>query len=224
MLSAPFAIYINDRYIPYKFERELRMYHFQEEVKQFLVNKYDWGFRTFQSINWQSHKNIIRDNRYTQKRFIKRFIHHRLPVDKMNFSTESRCPYYDKEQDMNTEHDHFLQCNSHREEKTKWIDKLRAALSKNFTPLNLREATLERVYNYYELNLRDSNKIGNFEMDYIYDSHSDSVEMVPTKRDQRRIIDQDSAKNTDDEFSLSSHSNESQLLHSRRRLIQRKNV
>ena len=125
------------------------------------MNKYDWDLRIFQSINWQSYEKIIRDNIYTQKRFIKRFIHHRLPVDKMNFSTERRCPYCDKEQYMNTEHDHFLQYNSHREEKTKWIDKLRAALSKNFTPLNLREATLERVYNYYELNLRDSDKIGN---------------------------------------------------------------
>ena len=41
--------------------------------------------------------------------------------------------------------------------------------------------------------------------------------MVPTKRDQLGIIDQDSAKNTDDESLLSSHSNESQLLYSWRR-------
>ena len=102
----------------------------------------------------------------------------------MNFSLEHRCPYFNKEQDRNTEHDHFLQFNSLREEKTKWIDKLRAVLSKNFTPPNLREAILERVYNYYELNLRDSNKISNFEMNHIYDSQSDSVEMASTKRNQ----------------------------------------
>ena len=142
----------------------------------------------------------------------------------MNFSTEHRCPYCDKEQDRNTEHDHSLQCNSLREEKTKWIDKLRVALSNNFTPPNLREAILERVYNYYELYIRDSNNIGNFEMDHSYDSQSDSAEMAPTKRDQRRIIAQNSTTNINDESSLSSHSNESQLLHPRRRLIHRKDV
>ena len=52
LLSAPFTIYINDRYIPYTFERELRLYHFQEKATQFLTNKYDWNLRTFQSINW----------------------------------------------------------------------------------------------------------------------------------------------------------------------------
>ena len=41
LLSAPFTIYINDRYIPYQFERELRMYHFQDKAKKFLMNKYD---------------------------------------------------------------------------------------------------------------------------------------------------------------------------------------
>ena len=94
----------------------------------------------------------------------------------MNFSTEHRCLYCNKEKDRNTEHDHILQCNSLREEKSKWIDKLKAELSKIFTPPNLREAILEQVYNYYELNLRDSNKICNFEMNHIYDSQSDSTE------------------------------------------------
>ena len=142
----------------------------------------------------------------------------------MNISAKHRCPYCDKEQDRNTEHDYFLQSNSLRKEKKKWIDKLRAALSKNFTPPNLRETILKRVYNYYELNLWDSNNIGNIEMDHIYDSQRDLVEMTPTKRDQRRIIEPDIEKNTEDEYSLSSNSNESPLLYSRRRLIHRKDV
>ena len=122
------------------------------------MKKYDWDLRTFQSINWKSNEKSIRDNRYTQKPFIKRFIHHRLPVGKMIFSAEHRCPYCDKAQDRNTEHDHFLQCNSLREEKTRWIDKLRAILFKNFNPPNLHEEILERIYNYYEVILWDSKK------------------------------------------------------------------
>ena len=62
-------------------------------------------------------------------------------------------------------------------------------------------------------------------MDHNYDSESESVELAPTKKDQRRIIDQDSATNTDESSSLSSSlsSNNSQL-HSRRRRINRKGV
>ena len=77
---------------------------------------------------------------------------------KLFFSVEHRCPYCDKAQDRNTEHDHFLQCNSLREEKTRWIDKLRAILFKNFNPPNLHEEILERIYNYYEVILWDSKK------------------------------------------------------------------
>ena len=51
LLSAPFAIYIKGRYIPYQFERELRHQHFSEEGKQFLMQKYAWRLQTFQSIN-----------------------------------------------------------------------------------------------------------------------------------------------------------------------------
>ena len=61
-------------------------------------------------------------------------------------------------------------------------------------------------------------------MDHSYDSQSDSVEIIHLKRDQRRIIDQDSATYTDDETSLPSHSNESQLLYSLRRRNHRKDV
>ena len=119
LLSAPFTIYINARYIPYHFEREIRMQQFSKEARLFLMQKYNLTLDTLQSINWQSHDKSIKDSRYLQKRFIKRFIHHRLPVGKMNFSAEHRCPFCDKPQQQNTTHDHFLQCNYLRLEKTK---------------------------------------------------------------------------------------------------------
>ena len=59
-------------------------------------------------------------------------------------------------------------------------------------------------------------------MDHSYDSQIDSTGIAPIKPEQRRIIDQDSATNTDDESSLSS--NTSQLLHSRGQIFHRKDV
>ena len=108
LLSAPFAIYIKGRYIPQKFERQLRQQHFKEEAKQFLMHKYAWNLQTFQSINWNSHDKSIHNTRYSHKRFITRFIHHRLPVGKMNFTSAHRCPYCDINQNQNIDHDHFL--------------------------------------------------------------------------------------------------------------------
>ena len=155
------------------------------------MHKYRWTLQTFQSINWQSHHKSIRDTRYIQTRFVKRFIHHRLPVGKMNFSSEHRCPYCDTPQNQNTTHDHFLQCNSLCLEKKKWIENLRIALSQYFIPPNLREAILDRLFNYYDSNLRDSNKV-DFEEKHSNDSRSDSDERTATKQGQRIIIDQDS--------------------------------
>ena len=91
-------------------------------------------------------------------------------------------------QNQNTIHDHFLQCNSHRGEKKKWVENLRTALSQHFTPLNFREAILDRLFNYYDSNLRDSNKV-DFKDNHSYESRSDSDEKNDTKQGQRRIID-----------------------------------
>ena len=51
LLSAPFAIYVNAKYIPYHFEREIRLQQFREEARSFLMQKYNWKLETFQSIH-----------------------------------------------------------------------------------------------------------------------------------------------------------------------------
>ena len=50
-------------------------------------------------------------------------------------------------------------------------------MSKLFTPPNLREVILDRVYNYYDSNLRDSNKV-DFEENHSYDSRSGLEEIT----------------------------------------------
>ena len=182
------------------------------------MQKYNWKLDTFLSIHWQSHDKSIKDSRYLQKRFIKRFIRHRLPVGKMNFPSEHICPFCDKPQQQNTAHDHFIQCNHLRLEKRKWIQTLRAVLSKVFTPPNLREAILDRVYNYYESNLSDTGRVA-FEESHSYDSRSGSEESIAPRRGQRRIIEPDDDKNTEDESSNSNRSEDSLLTHTRRKLI-----
>ena len=141
----------------------------------------------------------------------------------MNFTSEHRFPYCGMPQNQNTMHDHFLQCNSLRREKKKWIENLRTALSQHFTPPNFREAILDRLFYYYDSNIRDSNKV-DFEENHSYDSRSDPAERTDTKQGKRSIIDQDSVQNTVEEFSISYHSNVSQPSNPRRRLISRREV
>ena len=126
----------------------------------------------------------------------------------MNFISDHRCPYCDIPQNQNSDHDHFIQCNYLRTEKQKWIETLRITLSKYFTPPNLRDAILDRVHNYYDSNLRETNKIA-FDENHSYDSRSDSEERTGFPHDRRRVIDQDSITNSADAESLSEQSNES---------------
>ena len=187
------------------------------------MQKYTWNLQTFQSINWHSHDKSIHDTRYTQKRFITRFILHRLSVGKINFTSEHRYSYCDIIQKQNTNHDHFLQCNSLRGESKKWIENLWTALSKTFTPPNLRDAIFDRVFNYYKSNIRETNKL-DFEENHSYDSRSDSDERTINKQGKRKIIDQDSIPSSADEASTSGQSNASHHSKPRRRLISRRDA
>ena len=92
--------------------------------------------------------------------------------------------------------------------KQKWIETLRSALSKSFTPPNLRDAILDKVYNYYESNLRETNKV-DFDENHSYDSRSNSEERTGYPHGKRRMIDQDSISNSEEAESTSDPSNES---------------
>ena len=138
----------------------------------------------------------------------------------MNFAAEHRCPFCDKPQQQNTAYDYFIQCNHLRLEKRKWIEILKTALSKIFTPPNLREAILDRVYNYYDSNLRDAGRVA-FDESNSYDSRSGSEASIASRRGQRRIIEPEDDQNTEDENSTSNRSEESILMNPRRKMISR---
>ena len=96
-------------------------------------------------------------------------------------------------------------------------------LSKLFTPTNLRETILDRVYNYYDSNLSDTNKV-DFEENHSYDSRSESEERTDPKQGQRRIIEPEDKQNTDNETTNSNRSKDSLLMNPRRMLISRMDV
>ena len=137
----------------------------------------------------------------------------------MNFLAKLRCAFCDKPNNSAKIHGHLLQCNSLREENKDWFAKLREALAKEFTPPNLRDVTLDRVYSYYESNLQDSKNEEGMNNNHRYDSLRESDEPNMKSRYQRIIIKSDSEHSTENESSLSSTSLVSKTLLTRRRLL-----
>ena len=93
-------------------------------------------------------------------------------------------------------------------------------MSKLFTPPNLKEAILDRVYNYYDSNLRNTSKV-EFDENHSYDSRSGSEASIETRWGQRRIIEPEDEQNTDDETSNSNRSKDSLFVNPRRTMISR---
>ena len=87
-------------------------------------------------------------------------------------------------------------------------------------PPNLREEILDRVYNYYDSNLRDTSKVA-FDENHSYDSRSGSEASTESRRRQRRIIEPEDDHNIDDETSNSNCSKDSLLRNPRRTMMSR---
>ena len=84
-----------------------------------------------------------------------------------------------------------------------WLEKLREALMKQFTLPNLRYTILDRVYIHYESNLWDSKNEENVKKNHTYDSLRESDELNIKSIHQRRIVESDNERPTEDELSLS---------------------
>ena len=96
-------------------------------------------------------------------------------------------------------------------------------MSKLFTPPNLSEAILNRVYNYYDSNLGDTSKV-DFDENHSYDSRSGSEERTEPRRGQRKIIEPEDEQHTDDETSNSNRSKDSLLVNPCRMMLSRTNA
>ena len=74
---------------------------------------------------------------------------------------------------------------------------------KKFTPLNLHDAIIDQVYNYYGLNLRNPMHEESTIENLIYESSSASDDSNMKRRYQRRIMELESIKTSVDESYLS---------------------
>jgi len=77
---------------------------------------------------------------------------------------------------------------------------------------------LDRVYNYYDSNLRDTSRVA-FDENNSYDSGSGSEASIESRRGQRRIIEAEDDQNTDEETSNSNRFKDSILMNPRRKMI-----
>ena len=86
----------------------------------------------------------------TFKRFNLRFIHHRLPTGKMQFTNDHRCPHCQLIFDTNTPHDHFLQCSKTTTEKKQRLDSIENILDKILSSPKLKKAIINNISLYYK--------------------------------------------------------------------------
>ena len=149
LLTSPFAIYVANNYIPHNIDNKIRETSHSTIAKEFLQTKYKWSTQTINQINWEAHSNCIRKLSHSKKRFIRRFIHHRLPTGKMQFLNRSRCPHCDTMFDNDTHHDHFLTCSLTDVNKHKRLQTLTNTLNKLHTPPILRDKIISNIHNYY---------------------------------------------------------------------------
>ena len=96
-------------------------------------------------------------------------------------------------------------------------------MSKLFTPPNLSEAILNRVYNYYKSTLSDTGRVA-FDESHSYDSRSGSEERTEPRRGQRKIIEPEDEQPTADETSNSNRSKDSLLVNPCRMMLSRTNA
>ena len=81
-----------------------------------MRHKYNWSQATYNSIDWRAHSTILNNMPYEKKVQIRKFIHRRLPVGKLNFQLDTLCPYCgcDESHCISYAQDHIFLCTKNR--------------------------------------------------------------------------------------------------------------
>ena len=151
--SAPFAIYIHQKYIHLNFQQRIRESCSEQDAKLFLQSKYNWTASTIQNIEWNLHSKCYKSLSTGEKRNISRYIHHRIPSGKMMFELKHRCPYCRLLPNSTTDHDHFLTCINSSLQKDTRIKTLTNRLDRLNTPPPPRNMILHHVNIFYNNDL-----------------------------------------------------------------------
>jgi len=87
----------------------------------------------------------------SKRRTAIRFMHHRLPTGKMQFTAPHPCPHCKRIFDQSSEHDHFLMCEDSSSNKEKRIEQLGETMKTLHTPPSLIKVILHHVSTYYKV-------------------------------------------------------------------------
>ena len=87
----------------------------------------------------------------SKRRTAIRFMHHRLPTGKIQFTALYPCPRCNKIFDQSSEHDHFLMRKKSTKNKEKRIEKLGETMKSLHTPPSIIKVILQNVSSYYKI-------------------------------------------------------------------------
>ena len=156
--NTPFAVYVNNNFIPNNYVKEIRKHCGKTDAITYLINKYKWSKKTFNSIEWNLHSEFIRKQSYSRRKTIIKYCHRWLSAGKKNFGQKLACPHCHKTEDKDMDHDHFLQCEASENRKLLRIQKCDDHLSRYKTPTRLKEEILEGNRTFYDNNIEKETK------------------------------------------------------------------
>ena len=151
---APFATYMNTKYIHINAQKRIREGCFEYDARNFLQSKYNWNQSTIENIEWASHSFCYKSLSTNEKQNMTRYIHHRFPSNKMMLDLIHQCPHRRLLPDSTTDNDHFLTCINSKHQKAKRLITLTPRLDKLHIPSSIRNILLHHIDNYYNIELK----------------------------------------------------------------------
>ena len=89
------------------------MHHYNDTAKKYTMKKYKWDEETYKKIDWISHKKSFQNIPLYKNRQGTKLIHDYLPIGKLNFTLNDKCPYCEQIETKIQHHhhqDHFILC------------------------------------------------------------------------------------------------------------------
>ena len=71
-----FEVYVNNKFIPNNFVKEIRQHCGKKEATVYMINKYGWSSKIINSIEWNLQAAFIRRQSYSKRKILTKY-HHR---------------------------------------------------------------------------------------------------------------------------------------------------
>ena len=66
--NSSFAVYVNNKFIPNNFAKEIRQHCGKKEATVYTINKYGWSSKTMNSIEWNLQAVFIQRKSYSKRK------------------------------------------------------------------------------------------------------------------------------------------------------------